>query len=101
MQLRRIRSSQHATARQTCDRPIFAYFRGNHRMNTVLVFAERMLPTTQTFIPLQVDQLRRYTAQYVGLIPAERNFALPHEPILLAKDRSGFSRFHREYYRWL
>ena len=54
-------------------------------MNTVLVFAERMLPSTQTFIPLQVNELRRYNAQYVGLIPAERNLALPHEPILLAK----------------
>ena len=54
-------------------------------MNTVLVFAERMLPSTQTFIPLQVNELRRYTAQYVGLIPADRNFALPQEPILLER----------------
>jgi colanic acid/amylovoran biosynthesis glycosyltransferase len=69
-------------------------------MNTVLVFAERMLPSTQTFIPLQVNELQRYSAQYVGLIPAERNFALPHEPILLTKDRSRFSRCRRELYRW-
>ena len=59
-----------------------------------------MLPSTQTFIPLQVDELRRYTAQYVGLIPADRNFALPHQPILLAKDRSFPSRCRRELYRW-
>ena len=69
-------------------------------MNTVLVFAERMLPSTQTFIPLQVNELQRYTAQYVGLIPAERNFALPQEPILLTKDRSRFARCRRELYRW-
>ena len=70
-------------------------------MNTVLVFAERMLPSTQTFIPLQVNELRRYNAQYVGLIPAERNLALPHEPILLAKERTRSARCRREAYRWL
>jgi colanic acid/amylovoran biosynthesis glycosyltransferase len=70
-------------------------------MNTVLVFAERMLPSTQTFIPLQVNELRRYAAQYVGLIPADRNFALPHEPILLARERSQSGRCLREVYRWL
>ena len=60
-----------------------------------------MLPSTQTFIPLQVDELRRYTAQYVGLIPADRNFALPQEPILLARNRSRSSRCRRELYRWM
>jgi colanic acid/amylovoran biosynthesis glycosyltransferase len=58
-----------------------------------------MLPSTQTFIPLQVNELRRYTARYVGLIPADRNFALPHEPILLARNRSLFSRSLRDLYR--
>ena len=70
-------------------------------MNTVLVFAERMLPSTQTFIPLQVNELRRYIAQYVGLIPADRNLALPHEPILLTKERTRSARCRREAYRWL
>lgn len=69
-------------------------------MNKVLVFAERMLPSTQTFIPLQVNELRRYRAQYVGLIPAERNFELTQEPILLVRDRSRLSRCRRELYRW-
>ena len=70
-------------------------------MNKVLVFAERMLPSTQTFIPLQVNELRRYQAQYVGLIPADRNYKLPHEPIMLAKQRSRLGRSRRELYRWL
>jgi colanic acid/amylovoran biosynthesis glycosyltransferase len=70
-------------------------------MNTVLVFAERMLPSTQTFIPLQVNELRRYNAQYVGLIPADRNLALPHQPILLANKRTRSARCRRELYRWL
>src|SRR3984957_1014039 len=70
-------------------------------MNRVLVFAERILPTTCTFIPLHVNELQRYTAQYVGLIPAaERNLPLPQEPILLSKNRSRFSRCRRELYRW-
>jgi len=60
-----------------------------------------MLPSTQTFIPLQVDELRRYTAQYVGLIPPDRNFALPQEPILLERERSRSGRCHREFYRWV
>jgi glycosyltransferase involved in cell wall biosynthesis len=71
-------------------------------MNKVLVFAERMLPTTCTFIPLQVNELRRYTAQYVGLIPAaERNLPLSHEPIMLTKNRTRISRCRRELYRWM
>lgn len=69
-------------------------------MNKVLVFAERMLPSTQTFIPLQVNQLQRYVAQYVGLIPADRNLALPHEPILLSERRTPSARCRRELYRW-
>jgi colanic acid/amylovoran biosynthesis glycosyltransferase len=67
----------------------------------VLVFTERILPMTCTFIPLQVNELRRYTAQYVGLIPAaDRNLPLPQEPILLSKDRTPFARCRRELYRW-
>ena len=69
-------------------------------MNKVLVFAERMLPSTQTFIPLQVNALKRYTPQYVGLLPAERDFALPQEPVLLCGQRSRSSRARRELYRW-
>jgi colanic acid/amylovoran biosynthesis glycosyltransferase len=70
-------------------------------MNTVLVFAERMLPSTQTFIPLQVNELRRYHARYVGLIPAEKNLPLPQEPIMLAATRNHFGRVRREVYRWM
>jgi colanic acid/amylovoran biosynthesis glycosyltransferase len=70
-------------------------------MNTVLVFSERILPTTCTFIPLQVNELQRYTAQYVGLIPAaDRNLPLQQEPILLSKHRTRFARCRRELYRW-
>jgi len=56
---------------------------------------------TCTFIPLQVNELRRYTAQYVGLIPAaDRNLPLSQEPILLSKNRSRLARCRRELYRW-
>ena len=59
-----------------------------------------MLPSTQTFIPLQVNELRRYHAQYVGLIPADKNLPLPHEPIMLTEKRDRFGRLRRELYRW-
>lgn len=66
----------------------------------VLVFAERMLPSTQTFIPLQVNALARYRPQYVGLIPADRNYPLEHEPTMLSRDRTRAARVRREMYRW-
>lgn len=66
----------------------------------VLVFAERMLPSTQTFIPLQVNALARYHPQYIGLIPADRNYALEHEPLMLTRERTGAARVRRELYRW-
>src|SRR6266702_120235 len=69
-------------------------------MPKLLVFAERMLPSTQTFIPLQVDELRRYRATYVGLIPPDRKFPMDAEPIRLTRDRSRASRVRRELYRW-
>jgi glycosyltransferase involved in cell wall biosynthesis len=69
-------------------------------MNKVLVFAERMLPSTQTFIPLQVNELQRYSPQYVGLIPADSNLDLPHTPVMLTHDRGQVSRVRRELYRW-
>ena len=69
-------------------------------MKRVLVFAERMLPSTQTFIPLQVNELQRYSPQYVGLIPADRNQTLPHTPVMLTHDRGPVSRIRRELYRW-
>lgn len=70
-------------------------------MNRILVFAERILPTTQTYIPLQVNELQRYSAQYVGLIPAaDRNLPLSQEPILLSTKRTRLARCRRELYRW-
>jgi colanic acid/amylovoran biosynthesis glycosyltransferase len=69
-------------------------------MPKVLVFAERMLPSTQTFIPLQVKELKRYRPRYAGLIPADRNYPLTSAPILLAANRSRRSRVRRELYRW-
>jgi colanic acid/amylovoran biosynthesis glycosyltransferase len=69
-------------------------------VNRVLIFAERMLPSTQTFIPIQVDALKQFDPQYAGLIPAETNFALKQAPILLTQDRTLKSRMLRESYRW-
>jgi colanic acid/amylovoran biosynthesis glycosyltransferase len=66
----------------------------------VIIFAERVLPSTQTFIPAQVNLLHNFTPTYAGLLPAEKNFDLGRKPILLRPDRSRVSRVVREVYRW-
>ena len=69
-------------------------------MNRVLIFAERMLPSTQTFVLIQVNALKKYQPQYVGLIPAQFSCSLNMSPILLTHSRSLGSRVRREAYRW-
>ncbi len=69
-------------------------------MKKVLVFAERMLPSTQTFIPIQVRSLQNFAPRYIGLIPATPSYSLPHQPILLTERRNPLSRARRELYRW-
>ena len=69
-------------------------------LRKIVVFAERILPSTQTFIPAQIKHLRRYSAIYAGLVPAERNFQLEQRTVLLRNDRSIKSRIAREAYRW-
>jgi colanic acid/amylovoran biosynthesis glycosyltransferase len=69
-------------------------------MNRILVFAERMLPSTQRFITNQVRALKRFQPHFVGLIPAELSCDLPSTPILLTNRRSIPSRLRRESYRW-
>src|SRR5882724_9531185 len=59
-----------------------------------------MLPATQTFIQTQVNALKRFRPQYVGLIPAQTSCALNSSPILLTNSRSLGSRVRREAYRW-
>ena len=69
-------------------------------MERIIVFAERILPSTQTFIPTQINQLRSFSAVYAGLLPAEKNYELQQPSILLRQDRSASSRLTRELYRW-
>jgi colanic acid/amylovoran biosynthesis glycosyltransferase len=69
-------------------------------VSRVLIFAERMLPSTQTFIQIQAAALKRFTPQYVGLIPADPGCVLTSPPILLTHTRSLASRLRREGYRW-
>jgi colanic acid/amylovoran biosynthesis glycosyltransferase len=59
-----------------------------------------MLPSTQTFIPIQVNAMRKFTPQFVGLIPAQPSCILNVPPILLTNSRSFSSRVKREGYRW-
>jgi colanic acid/amylovoran biosynthesis glycosyltransferase len=69
-------------------------------MENVVVFAERVLPSTQTYIPGQVNQLHNFAPIYAGLLPAEKNLELGQVPILLRTDRSAASKVARELYRW-
>jgi colanic acid/amylovoran biosynthesis glycosyltransferase len=69
-------------------------------MERVIVFAERVLPSTQTYIPLQANQLRNFTPVYAGLLPADKNLELEQTPVLLRTDRSAISKLIRESYRW-
>lgn len=64
------------------------------------IFAERVLPSTQTFIPAQVDLLQNFAPAYAGLLPAQKNLELGQKPILLRSDRSLISRIACEFYRW-
>jgi colanic acid/amylovoran biosynthesis glycosyltransferase len=66
----------------------------------VIVFAERVLPSTCHFIPTQVNQLRNFAPTYAGLVPADKNLELDQVPILLRTDRSTVSKVAREFYRW-
>ena len=70
-------------------------------MERVIVFAERVLPSTQTFIPAQANQLKHFSPVYAGLLPAQKSFDLQAEPILLRAERSPASRLARELYRWI
>jgi colanic acid/amylovoran biosynthesis glycosyltransferase len=69
-------------------------------MERVIVFAERVLPSTQTFIPAQVDQLNNFDPVYSGLLPAGKTLEIGQVPILLRSNRSPLSRLLRELYRW-
>jgi colanic acid/amylovoran biosynthesis glycosyltransferase len=66
----------------------------------VIIFAERVLPSTQTFIAAQVNLLHNFAPTYAGLVPAVRNFDLSQKSILLRADRSRVSQVARELYRW-
>jgi len=69
-------------------------------IDRIIVFAERVLPSTQTFIPAQVNLLQSFSSTYAGLLPAARNIDLGQKPILLRSDRSTVSRAASEFYRW-
>jgi colanic acid/amylovoran biosynthesis glycosyltransferase len=75
--------------------------RGDRKLNRVIVFTERVLPSTCHFIPTQVGLLPDFAPTYAGLTPADKNLELGQVPILLRSDRSPASRVRRELYRWI
>jgi glycosyltransferase involved in cell wall biosynthesis len=69
-------------------------------MRTVLVVTEKILPISQTFICSQVNALRTFQPQYVGIIPSEPSLLLQQKPILLCSQYSAFARGRKILYRW-
>jgi colanic acid/amylovoran biosynthesis glycosyltransferase len=65
----------------------------------VLIFAERILPSSQTFIPIVVNSLRQFEPRYIGLRPVIPSAPLPAAPLLLTRDNNRRSRIQREIYR--
>lgn len=70
-------------------------------MRKILVFAERILPPGQTFIPVVVNALKKFAPRYIGLMPTTPSAILPSPPILLTDGQGALSRIRRELYRIL
>lgn len=68
-------------------------------MRKILVYAERILPPGQTFIPVVVNALKQFEARYIGLMPTTPMATLPAPPILLVRNEGPLARLRRELYR--
>jgi colanic acid/amylovoran biosynthesis glycosyltransferase len=61
-------------------------------MSTVIIFRNQLLPISETFIAAQVRSLKRFDAQYVGLVHANLSLPLPSNAIFLCGSSSQVSR---------
>lgn len=60
-------------------------------MSTVIIFRNQLLPISETFIAAQVRALKRFDAQYVGLVRTNLSLPLPNDTIFLCGSSSQFS----------
>ena len=67
--------------------------------STIAIFKIGLLPFTQTFIPDQVNALRRFRALYVGLDRVANGRPLETSSIVLVECRTFKSRLHKAAYK--
>jgi colanic acid/amylovoran biosynthesis glycosyltransferase len=68
-------------------------------MRTVLIFKEKLLLPSETFILAQASALSEYAPKFVGLECAHPGLSLPQEPLLLSKCRSSTADLRAKLYR--
>ena len=69
-------------------------------MPKVLIFADKILSPTQTFVQAQVRALTRFQALYVGLSRSVPSLEVAGDPILMTDDPSRPQVRKREIYSW-
>ena len=68
-------------------------------MQTVLIFRNEILRTSETFIRAQASALRSYTAHYVGLERVREGLEMPVAPTVLNESDSSKSKLRKLLYQ--
>jgi colanic acid/amylovoran biosynthesis glycosyltransferase len=68
-------------------------------MKNVAIFKTGCLPATQTFIPAQVESLRRFKPTYVALERVVDGYPIKTPPVLLVKHRNLLTRLNKVAYK--
>lgn len=64
----------------------------------VLIFRQKLLPVSETFISAQVGAMRTFAAQYAGLSTATPSLPFSQDPVLLRNTDSRWSRMRARLY---
>ena len=67
-------------------------------MRTVAIFRQALLPISETFIRAQANALRSFHPRYIGLSPSNPSLPIPHDAILLTRNRSLLARCRAKLY---
>jgi glycosyltransferase involved in cell wall biosynthesis len=70
-------------------------------MPTALIFTDKVLSLTQTFVQAQAEALRVFNPRYVGLSRAVPSLETNGPPILMTKDESRSGYWQKELYKWI
>jgi colanic acid/amylovoran biosynthesis glycosyltransferase len=72
---------------------------GGIEMPNVLIFKEKVLPPSETFILDQMRALTRFSPHLVGLEPVSRGLPLDKQPLLLSRNPSKAADLRAKVYR--